>query len=110
MFFKDLTVNWASKGFSAFWKRFGEAKLEMDGSPGDVYVCSPECHEEDKQTKMLTIIWCPIKWVQIILLRLELFMEKHSERLQQQLTAQRKKQEVPTTTKFQTRSRLNSPL
>jgi hypothetical protein len=50
-----------SKGFSTFWKRFREVKLEMDGPPGDVYVCSPECHEEDKQAKMLTIIWCPIK-------------------------------------------------
>jgi hypothetical protein len=44
-----------SKGFSAFWKRFGEAKLEMAGPPGDVYVCSPDCHKEDKQSKMLTI-------------------------------------------------------
>jgi len=50
-----------SKGFNTFWKRFGEAKLEMDGPPGDVYVCSPACHEKDKQTKMLTILWCPIK-------------------------------------------------
>jgi hypothetical protein len=50
-----------SKGFSTFWQKFGEAKLKMDGPPGDVYVCSPECHEKDKQAKMLTIIWCPVK-------------------------------------------------
>ena len=50
-----------SKGFSTFWRKFGEAKLEMAGPPGDVYVCSPDCDEADKQTKMLTIIWCPIK-------------------------------------------------
>jgi len=50
-----------SKGFDEFWKKFGEAHLQMDGPPGDVYICSPDCHVEDKQTKMLTIIWCPIK-------------------------------------------------
>ncbi len=50
-----------SKGFSTFWEKFGEAKVEMNGPPGDVYVCSPRCHEKDKQAKMLTILWCPIK-------------------------------------------------
>ena len=50
-----------SKGLDAFWKKFGDAKLEMSGPPGDVYICSPSCHKADKQAKMLTIIWCPIK-------------------------------------------------
>ena len=49
------------EAFSTFWARFREAKLEMNGPPGDIYVCSPSCHEEDKQAKMLTILWCPIK-------------------------------------------------
>lgn len=49
------------KGFSDFWKKFGNAKLKMAGAPGDVYICSPECHETDKQAKMLTIIWCPVQ-------------------------------------------------
>lgn len=49
------------KGFDTFWKKFGEAKLQMAGAPGDVYICSPECHKEDKQVKMLTILWCPVK-------------------------------------------------
>jgi hypothetical protein len=50
-----------SKGFRTFWKKFSEAKLKMNGAPGDVYICPPESHEADKQAKMLTIIWCPIK-------------------------------------------------
>jgi hypothetical protein len=50
-----------SKGFSEFWRKFRAAKLEVAGPPGDVYVCSPECHEADKQAKMLTVIWCPVK-------------------------------------------------
>jgi hypothetical protein len=49
------------RGFTEFWKKFGKAKLKMAGPPGDVYICSPECHEADKQAKMLTIIWCPIE-------------------------------------------------
>jgi len=53
----------SSKGFGVFWKKAEaiKAKLQMDGPPGDVYVCSPSCHEEDKQAKMLTILWCPVK-------------------------------------------------
>ena len=49
------------KAFDTFWRKFGEAKVHMAGPPGDVYVCSPECHVEDRQAKMLTILWCPVK-------------------------------------------------
>ena len=50
-----------SRAFPTFWKKCDEAKLDMSGPPGDVYVCNPVCHEEDKQAKLLTIIWCPLK-------------------------------------------------
>jgi hypothetical protein len=49
------------KGWPAFWKKCREAKLDLDGPPGDVYVCNPHCHEEDKQAKLLTLLWCPLK-------------------------------------------------
>lgn len=49
------------KGFREFWAKFQAARLEMNGPPGDIYVCSPDCHREDNQAKLLTIIWCPIK-------------------------------------------------
>jgi hypothetical protein len=50
-----------SRGFPTFWKKCRDAKLDMSGPPGDVYVCNPACHEEDKQAKLLTILWCPLK-------------------------------------------------
>ncbi|MCW4020634.1 MAG: hypothetical protein NWF14_05335 [Candidatus Bathyarchaeota archaeon] len=50
-----------AKGHNEFWKKFTIASLKMAGSPGDIYLCSPENHEEDNYTKLLTIIWCPIK-------------------------------------------------
>ncbi len=52
-----------SKGFAEFWRKFNAAGLKMTemGAPGDIYVCSPECHKQDDQARLLTIIWCPIK-------------------------------------------------
>jgi len=40
-----------SKGFSTFWKRFGEAKLEMDGPVGDVCVCGSDCLKKTSKLK-----------------------------------------------------------
>ncbi len=50
----------SAKGWDLFWKKFATKNLKMEGAPGDVYVCSPGCHKEDKQAKMLTILWAPI--------------------------------------------------
>ena len=50
-----------SKGFAAFWAKYAEKKLKGTGAPGDVYICSPPCHKDDKQQEMLTLIWCPVE-------------------------------------------------
>jgi len=61
MFIRDLTVNWAPKVSALFGRSLEKQNWRWMIPPGDVYVCSPDCHEEDKQNKILTIIWCPIK-------------------------------------------------
>ncbi len=48
------------KGWDLFWKKFASSDFKMEGAPGDVYVCSPGCHNEDRGAKMLTILWAPI--------------------------------------------------
>ncbi len=50
-----------AKGWGAFWQKVGAAKLRPKGAPGDVYVCSPDCHEDDRQAKMLTLLWAPLE-------------------------------------------------
>ena len=48
------------KGWELFWRKFTTANLKMEGAPGDVYVCNPGCHKEDREEKMLTILWAPV--------------------------------------------------
>ncbi len=50
----------SAKGWDVFWKKFAMTNQKMEGAPGDVYVCSPGCHKEDAQAKMLTILWAPL--------------------------------------------------
>jgi hypothetical protein len=54
--YSELSV----KGWDVFWRKFAASNMKMEGSPGDVYVCSPGCHKEDHQAKMLTIMWTPV--------------------------------------------------
>lgn len=49
------------RGWPDFWQKVGQAKLRMTGAPGDVYVCPPEAHKEDRQARMLTILWAPVE-------------------------------------------------
>jgi hypothetical protein len=51
----------SSKGWDVFWQKFAARNVKMEGAPGDVYVCSPSCHKEDRQAKMLTVLWAPIE-------------------------------------------------
>ena len=51
----------SAEGWDVFWRKFATANLKMEGAPGDVYVCNPGCHKEDKQAKMLTILWAPVE-------------------------------------------------
>ena len=37
------------------------AKLNPRGPPGDLYICDPEDHKELGQTKMLTLLWAPMR-------------------------------------------------
>lgn len=48
-------------GWDAFWKKHAGKGPRMRWPPGDVYVCSPECHRKDTQREMLALIWCPIE-------------------------------------------------
>lgn len=50
----------SARGWDVFWQKFTVQNVKMEGAPGDVYVCSPSCHKEDRQAKMLTILWAPI--------------------------------------------------
>ncbi len=50
----------SAMGWDVFWKKFAASNHKMEGAPGDVYVCSPGCHKEDNQAKMLTILWAPV--------------------------------------------------
>ncbi len=54
--YRDLST----KGWDVFWRKFATANLKMEGAPGDVYACSPGCHKEDDQAKMLTLFWAPV--------------------------------------------------
>ncbi len=50
----------SSKGWEVFWRKFAVKNEKMEGAPGDVYVCSPGCHKEDRQENLLTILWAPV--------------------------------------------------
>ena len=50
----------STQGWDLFWKKFAVSNQKMEGAPGDVYVCNPGCHKEDRQAKMLTILWAPL--------------------------------------------------
>ena len=51
-----------TRGFPDFWRKYAAMKLKMNGPPGDIYVCSPECHRKRNDEKnMLTLIWCPVE-------------------------------------------------
>ena len=39
--------------------RHEEAKNGRRGT-GDLYICSSNCHKDDRQEKMLTILWMPV--------------------------------------------------
>ncbi len=50
----------STKGWDLFWRKFAVKNLKMEGAPGDLYVCSPGCHKDDGQAKMLTVLWAPL--------------------------------------------------
>lgn len=54
--YRDLQA----KGWDLFWRKFTVANVKMEGAPGDVYVCNPGCHKEDREENMLTILWAPV--------------------------------------------------
>jgi len=33
----------------------------LHGPPGDLFVCDPDDHKEDRQESLLTILWAPLK-------------------------------------------------
>ena len=58
--FQGPYADLSAKGWDVFWRKFAAGNFTMEGAPGDVYVCSPGCHKEDRGAKMLTILWAPI--------------------------------------------------
>ena len=53
----------STKGWDVFCRKFATSNLTMEGVPGDLYACSPGCHKEDRQERMLTIFWAPLRSV-----------------------------------------------
>ena len=52
-------------GLGQAWQKFAQkrtaAKLAGYGAPGDLYVCDPADHPVDREAKLLTILWAPLK-------------------------------------------------
>ncbi|HEY7589201.1 MAG TPA: hypothetical protein VIB49_10725 [Thermoplasmata archaeon] len=53
--YRDLSGAW-----DLFWRKFTTKDVKMEGVPGDVYVCNPGCHKEDRQENMLTILYAQV--------------------------------------------------
>jgi hypothetical protein len=59
--YKGPYATLCSIGWSAFWEKYAQLQLTPRGSPGDIYICNPGCHEEDHQEEILTLIFCPVE-------------------------------------------------
>lgn len=52
----------SEKAWPRFWEKVGAKHATPKGPPGDIYICSPDCHVQDHQTRMLTILFQPVEW------------------------------------------------